>query len=879
VIREGIRRAFQIVGGRRTWERDVEEEIKLHLALRAEQLMSNGATPDDALREAVRRFGSLSESKARLIDAARHREQRMQRTEYIADLRQDLAFALRTLRRQKAWTVVTVLTLALGVGATTAVFSVVSSLMLHMLPYSGGNRLAFVYQQPTNGNNTGISVTITPSAPVVRAWKSGAHGFEALEGFSSSPMDLKTSGNPVTLDVGRVEPTFPVFAGQQPLAGRMFTAEDIANGGRVVMLGEQLWRSRFGGDRGVIGKAITLDDSLYTVVGVLPSSLAWPLIGSQPRQAWIPLDLREDKAGMMVIGRLRPSVSPEAAARELDSLYARSTGASGGKLAFQATVMPPSRRLPYRDSLVMLTFAVALVLLIACANVAHLLMARSASRHRELAIRAALGAGRGRVFRQLLTESLLLAVGGTAIGVFVGWLGLKALIALRPPSLETLSRAHLDGMTLTIAAGVAIATGVAFGLLGALQSRRQSTNDSLRSGSTRITSGRARARTLLVVSEMALSATLVVGASMLVRSVIKLQRAQLGFEAKGLYALTLQGAKQRYGTPQAKGELLRTVATRLSGAPGVRSVALASTPPGWRSFSVGRLEIEDQPTPPTDATAFIDVNRIGSTFFRSMGMRLVQGTTFTDTTADGHQVIINAGFARKQWGDVSPIGKRLRVAQKEQSRLPWMTVVGVAADASTSGPMAESSAPLLYTPASDADASAILIRTDGSANPLTPVQALVRSIEPLLIPDVSSIEHQIGQSIAAPRFVMLLLTVFTILALSLAAIGLYGVMAYTVAEQTREIGIRVALGATRSRIARAVVVRGVVVAVLGSIVGMATASWGTKLIEHQLYGVARSDAVSFVAAVLVLTAAALAASVIPTRRALAVDPMTAIRAD
>jgi putative ABC transport system permease protein len=307
-------------------------------------------------------------------------------------------------------------------------------------------------------------------------------------------------------------------------------------------------------------------------------------------------------------------------------------------------------------------------------------------------------------------------------------------------------------------------------------------------------------------------------------------------------------------------------------------VALASTVPGWRSFAIGTFEVDGQPTPPSSATSFVDINQIGSGFFTTLGARLVQGTTFTDTTAESQQVIVNAGFARKQWPNESAIGKRIRIAQKG-AEVPWRTIVGVASDASTSGPMSESSAPLLYTPARDAGAAALVIRTDGSADPLAPVQSLVRSIEPMLVPELTSVEHQMGQSIAGPRFVMLLLTVFTILALALAAIGLYGVMAYTVAERTREIGIRVALGAPRARIARAVIARGVAVAIAGAAAGLATAAWGTKLIEHQLYGVARSDAVSFVAAVIVLIGAAVAACVVPTRRALAVDPMTAIRAE
>lgn len=876
MIRANVRRWFELALRRRDrWEREVEDEIKLHLALRAEQLSAQGASAHEAYEEALRRFGPLTESRARLLDAAQHREQRMQRTEYFADLRQDLAFAFRTLRRQRGWTAVSILTLALGVGATTAVFSVVSRLVLHHLPYPGGNRLAFVYQQPAGGNSTGISVTVAPTPQVVREWKTAARSFESLEAFVRGEMDLRTNGNPATLNAGRVEPTFPTFAGQRPLLGRMFTPAEAASADHVVLLGEGVWRTRFGAKASVIGQAITLDDSLYTIIGVLPSALQWPLIGQAPRDVWLPLDFTNDEHGLMAIGRLRPGVDAQAAARELDAVFDRSGGITDGKRPFNAVVMPPSQRLPYRESLVMLTFAVALVLLIACANVAHLLMVRSASRHRELAIRTALGAGRGRVFRQLLTESLLLAVTGTVLGVVVGWLGLKALIALRPPSLDTLALAHLDRTTLGLASLVAVITGVAFGVIGAWQSRKQSTNESLK-GSARRGGGRARARTVLVATEMALSATLVIGAAMLVRSVIKLQNAPLGFEPKGLYAVTLSGAKQRYPTPESRADLRRTIATRLESVPGVRSVALASTPPGWRSFNVGGLEIEGEPPPPNTSTSFIDINQIGSGYFQTMGMKLVAGTTFTDTTSRANQVVINAGFARKKWGDASgAIGRRLRTGQNPA---PWLTIVGVVEDAATSGAMSVSSGPMLYTAASDKDASAILLRVDGGT-PLPHIQTLVRGSDPLLIPELLSAEHQIDRSVSAPRFVMLLLTIFTVLALLLAAIGLYGVMAFMVAEQTREIGIRVALGATRSHIARAIIVRGIVVAVVGAAAGIAAAAWGTKLIENQLYGVDRSDAVSFVAAVLVLIAAAAVACVVPTRRALAVDPMTAIRAD
>lgn len=885
MIREGIRRAFSIVGGRRAWERDVEEEIKLHLSLRAEQLVADGVSPDEAFAEAVRRFGPLTESRARLLEAARHREQRMQRTEYFADLRQDLTFALRTLRRQKAWTAVTIGTLALGVGATTAVFSAVSSLLIHTLPYPGGSRIVYVYQQPTNGNNTGVSVTISPSENVVRAWKEGSHSFEAIEGFSSSPMELKTNGEPSQLDVGRASPSFLNFAGEHLVIGRMFTESDLAAGGRVALLGEELWRSRFGADSSVLGKAITLDDSLYTVIGVAPATLRAPSRGG-PRGVWLPLDLKSERRGAMVVGRLRPGVSEEAATRELDSLYARTTGITGGSLPFQSVMMSPSRLVSFRDSLILLAYAVGLVLLIASANVAHLLVARSASRQRELAIRAALGAGRGRVFRQMLTESFVLSSAGTALGVGLGWAGLKTLVALRPSSLSSLSRAHVDGTTLALSVSVALVTGIVFGVLGVFQAAKRSTHDSLKSTAGRTSSGsRGRARAMLVVSEMALSAMLVVGVTMLVRSVIKMQKAPLGFEPKNLYVLTVSNGK-RSEVPAVRGEMLRTITTRISVTPGIKSVALAQTPPSSRSFSVGQLEIDGEPMSSSAKTAFIDVNSIGSSYFSTMNIRLVSGTAFTDTTRGSNQVIINEGWARKQWHGQSPVGKRLRIAPtagrsdaQPDPQVPWMTIVGVAADAATSGPGTESTAPFLYTPASDSETQAIVVRTSGSADVLAAVQALVRSIDPRATPKARSVEQSIAESIAPSRYVMLLLTVFTMLALVLAAVGLYGVMSYSVAERTREIGIRVALGATRARIGRSIVIRSIALAAAGAAIGMIGATWGTKLIQNQLYGVARSDIASFVTTIVVLVGVAVVACIVPTRRALAVDPMTAIRAE
>jgi predicted permease len=879
VIRAGIRRVLSLSLRRRDrWEREVEEEIKLHLSLRAEQLIDQGRTPDIAYAEAVRRFGALTESRARLLEAARHREVRMQRTEYLSDLRQDVTFALRTLRRDKGWTTVTILTLTLGIAAATAVFSAVSSVLLHPVTYPGADRVVLVYQQPAKGNNTGINVTISPSAAVIRAWKTDAHAFEAIEGFAQNDLKMRMASDWLDVHATRIQPTFATFAGAHPILGRMFTSDEIVPDKREALLAEGLWRTRFGADPGILGRVVTLDDSTYTVIGVLPADLRLPRVGTSTTDVWLPLDLSNDRAGASVVARLRPGVDPALATTELDSVYARVSAAHGDKADFRALVASPGRQVSFRDSLMLLGYAVALVLLVACANVAHLMLARADSRRRELAIRTALGAGQSRVFRQLLTESVMIAFAGGALGVFSGWLGLRAIVAAAPDSLPALTLAHVDYTTLGAALVVTIVTSIVFGVLGAVHAGRESTNDALKSGTQRSATSRGRVRQVLVVTEMALSATLVVGASMLVRSVGNLQRANLGFQPSGLYTVRPSVPRGHFINNAARGAFLRAVGMRLASVPGVASVSMASAPPGWWTFSIGRLEIEGRPAPPATQTEFIRVNRIQHGYFGVMHQALVAGREFTDTTDAAGQVIVNAGFAKKQWRGESPIGKRIRVAQKGTE--PWLTIVGVAAEAATGGPVSEeATAPLLYTPAADSSTAALLVRTTGTADLLQPVQALAHTIDPRVTVKVLSVETGVADAIAEPRFVTLLLTLFTALALLLAAIGLYGVLGYAVAQRTREIGIRVALGATRTRIARGVLVGGVALAFTGAVVGLAIARWGTKVIETQLYGVAPSDRMSFLAAAVVLIIAALFACIVPTRRALAVDPITAIRAD
>jgi len=900
VIRSGIRRAFDLALRRRDrWEREVEDEIKLHLALRAEAFAAAGMSDAEAHQEAVRRFGPLSESRAMLLDAAHHRETQMQRTEFIADARQDLAFALRTLGRQKAWTAITIATLALGIGATTAVFSVVSALLLHPLPYRHSDRVVYVEQQPTHGNNTGVSVSIIPSAPVISEWRATSHSFEALEPQMTRRVDLKTTtGDPSSVVATTVLPSFAEFTGERPILGRMFTEVD-ARRGHVVVLAEGFWRERLGANRAVLGQVLTIGDSMYTIVGVMPASLTVGAPGARPTDVWLSFDLKgPNPAAGQVIGRLKPGVSIEAAERELDVIAARADGrelaahgvpAPTGTTApaFKTVISTPAQRVQFRASLLFLTAAVALVLLVACVNVAHLLLARSATRQREMAVRAALGAGRGRLFRQLLTESLVLAAVGAAGGVGLGWAMLRGMIAMRPSSRQELTAAHLDLTTLAVVVGVALVSGVIFGALGAVQSSRSSTHDSLKAGSLSSSAGRRhrRLRSVLVVSEMALSAVLVVGAALVVRSLVSLQRTNLGFDPKGLYAIDLVPRTGSLSSPSGAA-LLDEFAQRVKRLPGVRSVTTTRAGPGWRWMSVGRFEIEGEPTPPKTATSFTDVDYVQTSYFATMGIAFREGSNFRDTTTAANEVIVNAGFARAHWEQGKAVGHRIRIAEDplpgmppDADLAPWMTIVGVVNDALTTGPLTESRAPFLYVPLdTERLAKTVMARVDGDASVLKPAIAIGHQLG-LRNVTIDGTEAFLSRSVSEPRFVTMIMSLFGALGLMLAAVGLFGVMSYTVTQQTREIGIRVALGASSADVVRRVLVRGTGLAAVGAIVGLVAASWGTKLIESQLHGVERLDPISFALGAIVLVGAALVACVVPARRALAVDPMTAIRAE
>ena len=873
-------------------EADVDDELRFHIEMRVRDYMARGMPESEARDATARRLGDLATNRAEGLSINTRRERRMTRAQLVDAFLQDVSFAVRTLGRQKGWTTVAILTLALGIGANTAVFSVVNSLLLHPLPYPHADRMAIVYQEPTHGNNTGMMVTVTPQPATVRAWRENSRSFDDLEAYVTTNMTLvPPSGEAASVSVGLVLPSFASFADQHPLIGRFFSPRDAIDG-HVALLGESMWRSRYGAEQNVVGRQLDLDGTLYTVIGVMPSSMKLPRMTTSPSDVWLPLDLRRDDVGLSTVGRLRRGVSYAMAQTELDSIAARDDRSHAGSTdslsdkhwarstLFNTKLVAPSQMVGFRQSLLLLSGAVALVLLIACANVAHLLLARAAARQRELAIRAALGAGTARLVRQLLTESFVLACAGCLGGLFVGWTGLETVLALRPATLTELDAARMDVSTLLMTVGLAAFTGLVFGVIGAIQSARQSTHDTLKAGSvsTSHSRGQSRLRGLLVVSEIALSTTLLVGASLLVRSVIHLQMTDPGFNPAGMYGIQVILPAKAYRTPAAHRAFYAELVARARGIGGVESAMMAEGAPPMRNFIIGALQMENDPPPPPGTTSFISYNGVQPDYFRSMGMRLVQGTTFSDTTDKSQEVIVNEGFARKYWPGRSAIGRRLRFSFNGQG--DWRVVVGVVSNAYTSGFTWDASDPLLYVPFLGQYQPALIVRMKPGPNGISSVRSLIPAIDRRLPPPtVTNVEDAMRDSIAAPRFTMLLLASFTVLALVLAAVGLYGVLAYAVAQRTREIGIRIALGATRRAIGRAIMTQGALLAIGGILVGMAGAFWATKFIDKMLYGVPRSDPYSFAAGAVLLLGTAMLACLVPMRRAVAVDPLIAMRAE
>lgn len=872
---------------------DVDDELRFHTEMRVREFMAHGMSAEDARRAVQNRLGDVDAARVECIELGKIRETHARNADFIDGLRADVRYALRSLGRSPGWTAVALLTIALGVGATTSVFSVADALLVRPVAYPGAGRVYFARRLFT------IDARRVPSpmpSAAVTAWRTNARTIEAAVPYRYADGRLGSGESAVPVHGTMVDEAFLAFAGAHPLIGRNFGKDELLPGGpRVVLLAESFWRRQFGGSTDVIGKVIPLGDHPAMIVGVVPASVTIPDFGREPADVWLPLVAVPNLIVNGVLVRLTPGVSASAATEELDAIFQREhLGAPVGPMrmpgqtaiVMQLELTKPGSDLAIRQALLMLTAAVGLLLLVACTNVAHLLLARGATRQRELAVRHALGAARRRLLRQLVTESVVIALGGGALAVLVGWAGLAVLAAARPNDLTPLAYVSNHRSVLTIASLLAIACGLVIGLLAALRTAHRDLGAQLRASASSVLGTSRRLRASLVVGEVALSAILLVGALLLIHAVFDLQRTRLGFDARGLYELTFT-ARQPLPAPErtSLGSALRARAAANPEIEGVTEATSAPTPHYWRMLSL--LETPERPATSADVPSATAVNTVAPDYFSVLRMPLLAGRTFDASSSERNEVVISSSLARQLWPGGSAIGQRFRdgLTKPDGSQEPWRTVIGVVPDVVAD--LVEGDAhPAMYQPLVARAVSGPFARSVVLVVRLSPAASAARlaSFAKSVAPpgsesSIDNVRERIDQSLAQPRFLMGVLATFAALGVVLAAVGLFGVISYTVGQRTREIGVRMALGASRGAVARLVVGDGVRLAIAGIVIGLAGAVAATRLIENLLYGVSRFDPFSFVAGAVLLLAVAVVACVVPMLRATGVDPAIAVRAD
>jgi putative ABC transport system permease protein len=804
---------------------------------------------------------------------------------------QDLRYAVRMLVGGGPVTLVAIITLALGIGANTAIFSMVNGILLKPLPYPRPSELLLIGER--HGERP-ISVAWLNYAD----WKAQSRSVADMGASNTVFLNLtRRDSEPERLVGARVTASYFRTLGVEPLAGRIFTEqEDNVGGEPVIVLGEGLWQRLFGGDRSAIGRSLTLNDTPYTIIGVMPAAF---VIQTPPVDAWISMGrLREtlgnrgNHPGISVVARMKPGVTIDHARRDLEAIAARlAQDYPATNTDIGVTVDPLHERFVGRDltrALVILLGAVAFVLLIACANVANLLLSRGAARQREIAVRTALGAGRARLLRQLLTESILLAAAGGLGGILLGAWGLQTLLAVVPDNLARVNAVRIDASVLAFTAALTLITGILFGLAPALHVSKPDLSETLKEGGRGGSKGvRAqRVRSTLVVAQVGLSLVLLIGAGLMLRSVAELQASSPGLDPANVVAggVTLPGA--RYATDEPRRQFVRRLIERLEASPGVEAAAAVTPLPlslsGWQtSFAV-----EGYPEPEPGKFPTNDIARITPGYFRTMGIRLLRGRTFTwqDNETASPVAIIDETFASTWFANVDPIGRRIKVNAGHPAPgmppPPWVTVVGVVNHVKNYGIDQESRVEV-YVPYMQSTLSqmTLVVKGPGGADAIgQAMRHAVREGDPTLpVFAIRTMDEYLARTLTSKRLMMLLLAIFACVALTLAAVGIYGVMAYAVAQRTSEIGIRMALGAHPRDVLRLVVGQGMALTACGVLLGLAAAYWLTRLLEALLFGVSATDASTFFGVAALLAAVAFLATWIPARRAARVDPLVALR--
>jgi predicted permease len=866
---------------------DVDDELRFHFESRAAELIASGLTPERARAQAEREFGDLGDARAYMNAIDRDAERRRRRRDHMDDLMQDIAYAFRMLRSAPAFTVAALVTLALGIGANTAIFSVVNGVLLKPLPFPQPDRLVRLWlANPKTGERRSMV-----SAVDVDDWRDQRQAFADIGGYffmdGLSGSDLTGSGEPERVSIAYFSPGFFSTMGVAPLVGRAPRDDEAVRGGRdhVVTLSYGFWQRRFGGSRSVIDSTITLGSEPYQVIGVMPPGFSFP----DPRaEAWVPYSSIPDVsiprlrqvATMVVVGRLKPGLSAAQGLADLNVITARlaqqypQSNASWGGGAL--VPLQESITGTVSGSLYVLLAAVAFLMLMACVNVASLLLARATAREREIAVRMALGAGRGRIVRQLVTESLVLAAAGGAAGVLLARIGLSGLLSMTAGQMPRANEVRLDWQVLVFAVALSLATGLLFGLVPALRATTGRLHESIREGGRGSVGGRSRLRTALVVTQVALATVLVVGAGLMTKSFLRLLDVDAGFDPGQRVAVMFTINTTRHPRYQ---QLYRDVIDKVRTVPGVIEAAAVRDAPfrgageNWSFAPPGWIDAPGKRLPAAD------VNFISDGYLHTIGARLVAGREFAhDEVVDSSAVpvVVNEALARRWLPDGRAVGSELRIGAGRAR------VIGVVADLRQTS-LEKPAEPAIYVDnmMQSRVKTTVIARVTG--DPMAAARAIREAIwsldRDMPISDIFTLDRAMSDAAARPRLLTVLLGAFGVLGLVLGAVGIYGVLAFLVSRRRREIGVRLALGAAPGSVNRMIVGRGLALAGGGIAIGVVAALALGQFLRGVLYGVTPRDPATLAGVVVVLAAAAWAASWLPARRASRVDPAVALRAE
>jgi len=860
-------------------ERRLDDELRFYLDRLIEEKLAGGLSAEEARRAARIELGGMEQVKEEV--------RQVRAGQMVEQLLQDLRYGIRALRKNPAFTVVAILALALGIGANTAMFSVAYGILLRPLPYAAADRVAVVYLRYFPRDFAFGTLCIRDYL----MWQANNRAFEDPSLFRSLRMDIGGAGGvPEQVQGASVTAGFFPTLGVRPLIGRTFAVgDDQPAAGSLAVLSESIWRKRFAASPAVLGQTILVSGTPATVIGVMPGAFQFP---RRETEVWTNLVLnpptRYGPWFYRGVARLKPGITLEQAQAETNSIGLRMMQQNPDYKRLTLPVLGLRDALigtTLRPAILVLAGAVGLVLLIAVVNVANLMLARATVREREMALRLSLGAGQGRLLRQLLTESVLLAAVGGAAGLAVAWGGLQLLRAWNPGNLPFLDAVRLDGAAFAFMLAVSLVTGILFGLAPALQSARADLNTTIKEGGRAAVSSRARGRTraALVVSEIALSLMLLVGAGLLLRSFANLQRVTGGFSAAPSRLVTIQMSPgdRKYSDARAGLALYDEVLRRARSVPGVETAAVSDSLPPDRQGDADTFAIEGQPLAPGQLNPIITDATVGPDYFRALGIPLIRGRYFTEHDDQGSTAvaIVSEGFARRFFPRDNPIGKRIKQSAPGLGN-NWMEIVGVVGNVKYLGLTADTDA-AYYMPFAQGYGPRMFLvaRTAGDAARVAPeLRNRIQSIDPgLTLAQIGTMEQALSRSVSQPRFDAMLLGLFAGIALLLAAVGIYGLIAYSVAQRTHEIGVRVALGAGRADVVGMVIRQGASLAAIGIGLGLAGAAGLTRFLATMLFGVGSTDALSFLAAAAGLLLVVVLASFVPARRATKISPIVALR--